>query len=80
MVDRIVADVPEDPLARLSAREREVLQMIAEGRPVVDIAESLSLSRKTVETYRSRMMDKLEIHDLAGLIRFAYRHGLISAE
>jgi DNA-binding NarL/FixJ family response regulator len=53
---------------------------MAEGASMVAISELLSLSRKTVETYRSRMMDKLEIHDLAGLIRFAYRHGLISAE
>jgi DNA-binding NarL/FixJ family response regulator len=80
LLDLLGTDGSEDPVQRLSARERQVLQLMAEGASMVAISELLSLSRKTVETYRSRMMDKLEIHDLAGLIRFAYRHGLISAE
>jgi DNA-binding NarL/FixJ family response regulator len=70
----------EDPLARLSSRERQVLQLLAEGHPVADIAVTLSLSPKTVETYRARMMEKLEIHDFATLVRFAIQHGITPLE
>jgi DNA-binding NarL/FixJ family response regulator len=69
-----------DPVERLSSRERQVLQMLAEGRSVVEIASKLSLSPKTVETYRARMMDKLEIHDLASLVKFAIQHGIATIE
>ena len=54
--------------------------MLAEGRSVSDIACTLSLSPKTVETYRARMMDKLGIHDLAGLIKLAIQQGIASFE
>jgi len=67
-------------LSRLSVRERQVLQLIAEGNSVVDIAGKLSLSRKTVETYRERMMEKLGLHDFAGLIKFAIQHHVISLD
>jgi DNA-binding NarL/FixJ family response regulator len=80
LLDRLMSDVPEDPLSRLSARERQVLQMIAEGTSVVDIARKLSLSRKTVETYRERMMEKLGLDDLAGLIKFAIQQGVVSLD
>jgi DNA-binding NarL/FixJ family response regulator len=80
LLDRLMSDVPEDPLSQLSARERQVLQMIAEGHSVVDIAGKLSLSRKTVETYRERMMEKLGLHDVAGLIKFAIQHGVVSLD
>jgi DNA-binding NarL/FixJ family response regulator len=80
MLDRLVSDVPEDPLSRLSARERQVLQLIAEGNAVVDIATKLSLSRKTVDTYRERMMEKLGLGDFAGLVKFAIQHGVISLD
>ena len=70
----------EDPLERLSSRERQVLQMLAEGHATAHIAATLSLSPKTVETYRARMMEKLEIHDFAGLVRFAIQHGITSLE
>lgn len=70
----------QDPLECLSSRERQVLQMLAEGRSVSDIACTLSLSPKTVETYRARMMDKLGIHDLAGLIKLAIQQGIASFE
>jgi DNA-binding NarL/FixJ family response regulator len=66
----------EGPLARLSPREREVLQLVAEGKSSAEIADALSLSLKTVETYRSRMMQKLDIGDMPGLVRFAIQHGL----
>jgi DNA-binding NarL/FixJ family response regulator len=70
----------DDPLARLSAREREVLQLLAEGRTGAEIAQRLSLSQKTVETYRARLVEKLGIRDLAGLVRFAIQRGLVSLE
>jgi len=69
-----------DPLERLSSRERQVLQMLAEGHAVAHIAATLSLSPKTVETYRARMMEKLGIHDFAHLVRFAIQHGITSLE
>jgi two-component system, NarL family, response regulator NreC len=71
---------PEDPLQRLSSRERQVLQMLVEGRSVAEIAVTLSLSPKTVETYRARMMNKLDIHDLLSLVKFAIQHGIASLE
>jgi len=70
----------EDPLERLSSRERQVLQMLAEGHVVAHIASTLSLSPKTVETYRARMMEKLGIHDFASLVKFAIQHGITSLE
>ncbi len=69
-----------DPLARLSAREREVLQLLAEGRTGAQIAERLSLSQKTVETYRARLVEKLGIRDVAGLVRFAIQRGIVSLD
>jgi DNA-binding NarL/FixJ family response regulator len=64
----------------LSSRERQVLQLLAEGHSVVDIAAKLSLSPKTVETYRARMMQKLGIDDFASLIRFAIQQGVSPLE
>jgi DNA-binding NarL/FixJ family response regulator len=69
-----------DPLERLSSRERQVLQMLAEGHVASDIATALSLSPKTVETYRGRMMEKLDIHDFATLVKFAIQHGITALE
>jgi DNA-binding NarL/FixJ family response regulator len=60
----------------LSHREREVLQLVAEGHANSAIATRLSLSVKTVETYRSRLMEKLGVANASGLIRFAIAHGL----
>lgn len=68
------------PLATLSSREREVLQLVVEGKSSAEIAKSLSLSPKTVETYRSRLMQKLNINDLPSLVRFAIQHGLTPME
>jgi DNA-binding NarL/FixJ family response regulator len=84
--DRVVEDyvrtrvVPESPLATLSTREREVLQLVVEGRTSAEIAQVLSLSPKTVDTYRSRLMSKLEIDTLPELVKFAIRHGLTPLE
>jgi len=69
-----------DPLAALTPRQREILQLLVEGRTNREIAQLLDLSVKTVETHRARLMDALDIRDLPGLIRYAIRHGLISAE
>jgi DNA-binding NarL/FixJ family response regulator len=68
------------PLARLSPREREVLQLVAEGKSTAEIAQILPLSSKTVDTYRSRLMEKLGLKDLSALIKFALQHGLIQPE
>lgn len=74
------ADDAADPLARLSPREREILQLVVEGHSSAEIAHRLSLSPKTVDTYRSRLMAKLDIGNLPDLTRFAIRHGLIPLE
>ncbi|MGD8846642.1 MAG: response regulator transcription factor, partial [Desulfobacteraceae bacterium] len=69
-----------DPLDQLSAREREVLQLVVEGNASAKIADTLCLSPKTVETYRSRIMAKLNIKDIPGLVKFAIQNGLISLD
>jgi DNA-binding NarL/FixJ family response regulator len=73
-------DPEEGPLAKLSSRQREVLQLIAEGYSAKDIASRLDLSVRTVETHRAQLMTKLDIHDVAGLVRLAVRTGLVSVE
>lgn len=70
----------QDPLAKLSGREREVLQLLVEGKSTTEAADILSLSPKTIETYRSRIMQKLEIQDLPSLVKFAIKHGIITIE
>ena len=67
----------QSPLEILSLREREVLQLTVEGYSSAAIAEKLDLSSKTVETYRSRLMGKIGVHDLPELVRFAIKHGII---
>jgi DNA-binding NarL/FixJ family response regulator len=67
-------DVPSDPL---TPREREVLQLVAEGKTTKEIATVLGLSVKTAETHRTKIMRKLEIHETAGLVRYAIRRGLV---
>jgi DNA-binding NarL/FixJ family response regulator len=62
----------------LTARQREILQLIAEGKSTREIAERLHLSVKTVETHRAQIMQRLEIYDVAGLTRYALRTGIIS--
>lgn len=66
-----------EPIDLLSAREREVLQMIAEGRTNKDIAAQFNLSVYTVEAHRGRIMEKLNLHSGTELVRFAIRHGLV---
>jgi len=69
----------ESPLGRLSAREREVLTLAAEGYSSTEIGERLGISGKTVETYRERLMDKLDLHHRSELVRLALREGLLAA-
>ena len=65
-------------LERLTPRQREVLRFIAEGATTQQIARQLNLSTKTVETHRAQLMERLGIHDVAGLVRFAIRMGLVT--
>lgn len=69
-----------DQLDALSPRQREVLRLIAEGRTTKQIAQTLAISVKTVETHRSQLMERLDIHDVAGLVRYAIIVGLIQVE
>jgi DNA-binding NarL/FixJ family response regulator len=64
----------------LTPRQREILQLVAEGRSTKDVAQLLSLSIKTVEAHRSQIMNRLDIHDVAGLVRFAIRNGLVTSD
>jgi DNA-binding NarL/FixJ family response regulator len=69
-----------NPLESLSMREREILQLVAEGKTSQQISERLSISPKTVDTYRSRLMHKIRVEDIAGLVKFAIQNGVISLE
>ncbi len=69
-------DQPSAPLGKLSPRERQILQLVAAGKSTADIARSLSLASSTVDTYRSRLMKKLDIDSIAGLVKFAIACGL----
>jgi DNA-binding NarL/FixJ family response regulator len=81
VLDQLIGDATaNDALQSLSIRERQVLQMLTEGRSVVEVSTALSLSPKTVETYRARLMDKLDIHNFAALVKFALQHGVTALE
>ncbi len=66
-------------LQRLTARQREILQLIAEGCTTQEIARMLHISVKTVETHRAQLMERLDIHDVAGLVRYAIRMGVVTS-
>lgn len=66
-----------DPLDSLTPRQREILQLVAEGHTSKDIAQRLGLSYRTVETHRNQMMKRLGVTDIAGLVRFAVRSGVV---
>jgi len=70
----------EHPLARLTPRQREILILIAEGVGTKDIGRRLSISAKTVESHRAQVMERLDIHDVAGLVRYAIKMGLVKVE
>jgi DNA-binding NarL/FixJ family response regulator len=71
------AALPDDPLERLTNREREVLLLIIEGKTNSQVSETLGVSPKTVDNHRTRLMEKLGVHNTAELVRFAARHGLL---
>jgi DNA-binding NarL/FixJ family response regulator len=70
------SDVPTDPL---TPRERQILQLIAEGNTTREIAQQLNISFKTAESHRNHIMKKLDLHDVAGLVRYAIQRGLVHA-
>src|ERR1700730_10712912 len=71
---------PLSPLEQLTPRQREILQLIGEGKNTKDIASDLDISVKTIESHRLQLMERLNIHDVPGLVRYAVRSGLVSAE
>jgi DNA-binding NarL/FixJ family response regulator len=71
---------PGTPVEVLTPRQREILQLIAEGNSTKEIAYRLSVSAKTVETHRAQLMERLDIHDIPGLVRYAIRTGLTTSD
>ena len=82
IVDRLLRTAPgtPSPLSLLTPRQKEILQLIAEGRSTKEIAHRLGLSVKTVETHRAQLMQRIGIRDVPGLVRYALRSGLIQAD
>jgi DNA-binding NarL/FixJ family response regulator len=77
MLSGVSDEEPEDPYERLTDREREVFQLVTEGRSNAEIAPILAISPKTVDNHRTRLMEKLRIHSTAELVRYAARHHLM---
>ncbi len=82
VIDNLLARSGDEtePASVLTPRQREILQLIAEGKSTKEIAAILSVSVKTIETHRTQLMNRLDIHDIAGLVRYAVRTGLVSAD
>jgi DNA-binding NarL/FixJ family response regulator len=78
-VVRALVSKKEQPSDLLTAREKQVLQLIAEGNTTKDIASKLHLSVKTAESHRSNIMNRLDVHNVASLVRYAIRRGMIEA-
>lgn len=79
-IRRVKNEDTTSALDLLSGRERQVLQLIAEGRTGAEIARALHISAHTVETHRRRMMEKLDVHNVVDLVKFALKHGLTSLD
>jgi DNA-binding NarL/FixJ family response regulator len=77
---RLSGEKKDPSMESLSIRELETFQMVVEGKTSLEIAQALNISQKTVETYRSRISEKLGIHDIPGIVKFAIKHGFISIE
>jgi two-component system, NarL family, response regulator NreC len=75
---QVGAPAPDDPYGSLTDREREIFQLVVEGRTSAQIATTLCISPKTVENHRTHIMEKLSLHSVAELLRYAARHGLLS--
>jgi DNA-binding NarL/FixJ family response regulator len=80
VADQLASHGAVSPLKSLSKREREILQLVVEGHSSSDIAEILHISSKTVDTYRSRLMQKLNIGGVPQLVKFAIQHGITALE
>jgi DNA-binding NarL/FixJ family response regulator len=88
IADQVIADYvrqrqaakPESPLDTLSEREKQIMRLIAEGAKTSEIAEDLSLARSTINTYRSRLMRKVDVEDVASLVKLAIQYGLTDFE
>lgn len=81
VLDKLMADSGDgSALNQLTSRQREILQLVAEGCSTREIAKRLSLSVKTVETHRTHLMERLEIRDVPGLVKFALKAGLIQSD
>jgi DNA-binding NarL/FixJ family response regulator len=80
LIDQFKGRPEETAPETLTPRQREILQLIAEGHTTKEIATTLGLSLKTVDTHRTQLMERLNIHDIAGLDRYAIRIGLISPD
>lgn len=80
MMEYAKSGTHQDLLASLTSRQREILTLIAEGQSTKVIARRLNISVKTVESHRAKLTERLDIHDVAGLVRFAIRMGLIDME
>ncbi|HOJ44245.1 MAG TPA: LuxR C-terminal-related transcriptional regulator, partial [Syntrophorhabdaceae bacterium] len=70
----------KDILSQVSPREMEILKLVVEGKSSAEIANIIYISPKTVETYRSRIMQKIGVKDITGLVKFAIRHGITGLE
>lgn len=79
-VDKIKKEQTDDPFGSLSLREKEVLRMIADGATSKDIAEKLFISVSTVKSHRNKLMKKLNVHDMAALIKIAIRKGIVGSD
>jgi two-component system, NarL family, response regulator NreC len=77
---RNIMDTPSDVYETLTAREREILQMTAEGRTSQEVGDKFTISPRTVEVHRSNLMNKLGLHNQTELIKFAIKRGIISLD
>jgi len=75
---RLGTDAPGDPTARLTPRQREILQLLAEGRSAKEIAGTLGISPRTVEFHKYQLMESLQVHNSAELIHFAIKQGIVA--
>lgn len=78
--EQVTATAQSQLLKKITPRQREILTLIAEGHSTKDIAGTLNISVKTVESHRAQLMERLNIHEIAGLVRYAIRTGLVSVE
>jgi DNA-binding NarL/FixJ family response regulator len=78
--DAVPSQDERNPTERLTPRQREILQLIAEGHSTKEIALALNISVKTAESHRTQIMERLGIHDIAGLVRYAIRAGMIDPQ